>query len=282
MGCGASKPGGRVWAKHEKYQGQVELYDKPIDTEQEEQIRLITKVKEAFTSIDVDSSGAIDKGELNELLRKIGKDDLSEDKRAELFSCMDLDGNGSIQYSEFAAWVLQSSGHGDSITVYCSSSGRSDLHEAIIAGADDKVVELIAQGAKVNVGDLTNVTPLHYASRCGQLKAAAALLDAKADVAPRTSDSDRTPLHAAAEQGHVDVCKLLIQHGANINESDGKIWTPLHWACASSREECALFLVESGADMNPKTLSGYTPFAMAEDWATTSLANMLREKGALR
>ena len=42
---------------------------------------------------------------------------------------------------------------------------------------------------------------------------------------------ERTALHWAAEKGHVDVAKVLIQNGADVNAVDCNYkWTALHEA----------------------------------------------------
>ena len=41
----------------------------------------------------------------------------------------------------------------------------------------------------------------------------------------------RTPLHWSCDNGHVQVVKELLEHGADIEAKDNGHWTPLHWAC---------------------------------------------------
>jgi ankyrin repeat protein len=39
-----------------------------------------------------------------------------------------------------------------------------------------------------------------------------------------------TPLHLAANKGHIEVVKLLIEHGAYVNAKNNNGWAPLHEA----------------------------------------------------
>jgi ankyrin repeat protein len=71
------------------------------------------------------------------------------------------------------------------------------------------------------------MTPLMYAARQGNIEAAVALLDGKADINARSAD-DSTALLLATINGHFDLAKMLIDRGANVNivSMDGA--TPLY------------------------------------------------------
>ncbi len=56
------------------------------------------------------------------------------------------------------------------------------------------------------------------------------------------SDGGYTPLHAAAENNHVDVIRLLLEHGANPNAKVISGETPLAFAELAGCHEAADFL----------------------------------------
>lgn len=58
---------------------------------------------------------------------------------------------------------------------------------------------------------------------------------------------DVTPLMLAAEAGHDDIVRLLIEHGAGVNITDSRGLTPLHKACKNGRVHTVQLLIESGA-----------------------------------
>ncbi|RLN71131.1 hypothetical protein BBJ28_00000194 [Nothophytophthora sp. Chile5] len=68
-----------------------------------------------------------------------------------------------------------------------------------------------------------------------------------------------TPLHYAAEGGHLSLCKLLINGGANINAQNKSGETPLHFAISSRRHGVCLYLVENHADVR---MSRYVSLAL--------------------
>ncbi|KAE9042144.1 hypothetical protein PR002_g4073 [Phytophthora rubi] len=61
-----------------------------------------------------------------------------------------------------------------------------------------------------------------------------------------------TPLHHAAEGGHLTLCKLLLANGANINAQNKSGETPLHFAIASQRHGVCIHFVENHADVLKK------------------------------
>ena len=66
---------------------------------------------------------------------------------------------------------------------------------------------------------------------------------------------------------HLDVARLLLSHGADVNKSDVDSFTPLH-CCAifpkqSSRGPLIQLLLDAGAGVNATTSAGETPLAIA-------------------
>ena len=71
----------------------------------------------------------------------------------------------------------------------------------------------------------------------------------------------RPALHWAAENGLTEIAALLIEQGADVNESDHFGNTALHLAL--SYPEMAQMLLESGAEVNAKNAMGQTPLHLA-------------------
>jgi ankyrin repeat protein len=59
-----------------------------------------------------------------------------------------------------------------------------------------------------------------------------------------------TPLHFAANAGHLEVVRALLKAGAKVNAADEHLSTPFHWACANRHLEVVRLLTASGADAN--------------------------------
>ncbi|XP_069058529.1 ankyrin repeat domain-containing protein 49 [Pleurodeles waltl] len=72
-----------------------------------------------------------------------------------------------------------------------------------------------------------------------------------------------TPLHRAAYNGHLEVARELIAHGADVHAVTVDGWTPLHSACKWNNTKVASFLLQHGADVNTQTKGLLTPLHLA-------------------
>jgi ankyrin repeat protein len=89
------------------------------------------------------------------------------------------------------------------------------------------------------------------ARRAGGALVAAYLLEKGADVAAVTHQGT-TALHRAAESGDIDMLKLLLEHGANVNaqqkNDEGNGRTPLGSAARFGHGAAVRYLLAHGAD----------------------------------
>ena len=83
------------------------------------------------------------------------------------------------------------------------------------------------------------------ASMDGHVEVARLLLDSGAQVNMPT-DSFESPLTLAACGGHVDLAMLLIERGANIEEVNDEGYTPLMEAAREGHEEMVALLLSQG------------------------------------
>ena len=66
-----------------------------------------------------------------------------------------------------------------------------------------------------------------------------------------------TPLYSAANKGYLEIVKLLIENGADINKSNNDGWTPLYSAADKGHLEVVKLLIENGADINKSNNNGW-------------------------
>eukprot|EP00039_Didymoeca_costata_P010091 m.134870 g.134870 ORF g.134870 m.134870 type:complete len:460 (+) comp14704_c0_seq8:288-1667(+) len=89
-----------------------------------------------------------------------------------------------------------------------------------------------------------------------------------------------TPLISACYEGHRDVALLLLQRGANVNNST---WTggPLYYAAAKGHVDIVHLLVQHKADVNlTRTDTGTTPVLIASDRGCVDVVRALADYGA--
>ena len=110
-----------------------------------------------------------------------------------------------------------------------------------------------------NVGD----TPLHCAAEGGHLEICELFVKYASDKNPIRNDR-RTPLHIASYKGHLEICKLLIHAAANKSPQDYQGMTPLHFAAKYGHLEICKFLMEEASEKNPRDNSGDTPLSLAK------------------
>ncbi|MGH0152665.1 UNVERIFIED_CONTAM: hypothetical protein FKN15_062919 [Acipenser sinensis] len=81
----------------------------------------------------------------------------------------------------------------------------------------------------------------------------------------RHAKSGGTALHVAAAKSYIEVLKLLIQAGYDVNIKDYDGWTPLHAASHWGKEEACRVLVENLCDMDTVNKVGQTAFDVADE-----------------
>ena len=137
------------------------------------------------------------------------------------------------------------------------------LLKAAEKGDANKVAKFIKKGADVNFSDNVGWTPLYRAAIKGHVEVVKMLLDAGADIEKTTSGI--TPLCWAADNGKTEVVKLLLERGANVNAIGKKNAPALYHAADIGYKDLVNVLLENGADVNVQTDDEYrwTPLHVA-------------------
>jgi ankyrin repeat protein len=130
------------------------------------------------------------------------------------------------------------------------------IHDAAEKGRVEKVLALLqAHPELVSRIDKAGNTPLHLAARNNQLEVARILIANGADVNTMSFHTlqsvGMTPLHAALlSYHHKEMVELLISRGADVNAGDTSKATPLIYAVRSDLMLDAKLLLANGADVN--------------------------------
>lgn len=155
------------------------------------------------------------------------------------------------------------------------------LWAAAYGGDTERVRSLLAAGANVNfIHERSGWTPLMAAANEGHLDTVRVLLENEADV--NTKDEDGyTALALALSCGNADIVHALLDRGADVEYVylQGRL-TPLISAVINQDEDIVKALLVKGANINAPGHKGTTPLMMAASGNFCKIAKLLLDKGA--
>lgn len=188
-----------------------------------------------------------------------------------------------------------------------SKTGESAVLLAVYYGREDVAEELISKGAEMDIfaasalgkvervrellemqPDLVNAntsyagTPLANAAYFGQLEVAKLLIGRGTEVNPLTRNQfGNTALHAAIAGRNRDLVEFLLAKGADVRARDSWGSTPLSVAAHEGMKEIAELLIAQGSDVNDRrSKDGKTPLTVALEEGHLEVAELLRHNGA--
>jgi ankyrin repeat protein len=153
---------------------------------------------------------------------------------------------------------------------------------AALAKGDLNVAQVLLEcGVDVNSQGDKGRSPLHLASLSGNCDTVQWLLAHQADIniAP-TDEMHVTPLLLAAFYGRLEVCLLLVGHGAHIDAPGEASGSPLQAASICGHLDIVLFLLNCGASLDYRNYEGQTTLAMASRFGCTEVVRLLIKRGA--
>ncbi|KAM7149392.1 SMC5-SMC6 complex localization factor protein 1 isoform 3-T3 [Molossus nigricans] len=118
--------------------------------------------------------------------------------------------------------------------------GETALHRACINNQVEKLILLLSlPGIDINVKDNAGWTPLHEACNYGNTVCVQEILQRCPEVDLLTQVDGVTPLHDALSNGHVEIGKLLLQHGGPVllQQRNSKGELPLDYVLSSQVKE---------------------------------------------
>jgi ankyrin repeat protein len=124
-------------------------------------------------------------------------------------------------------------------------------------------------------------TPLSFAAENGHENIVKILLERGAEFKSIDIDHKMTALLYAAENGHENIVKLLLENGANFDSRDHRDMTSLSEAFKNGHDHIVTLLLENGAEFDPEDEEKYqTPLLWAAENGDEAIVKLLLEKGA--
>lgn len=155
--------------------------------------------------------------------------------------------------------VMQSLNEGSDVNA-SNEFGDSALSLAAVAGHQYVVLLLFARGAKVGAMNKKRETALVQAARAGRIEVLNILMSHEE---PIDDNQYHMALGVAAEKGHIEVVRLMLDRGGDPNylkKDDEKANTPLFKAAGNGHNKIIRVLLDHGA--KPNTLNFWNESAM--------------------
>jgi len=137
-----------------------------------------------------------------------------------------------------------------------TDQGITALALAASNGSATMVALLLKAGADPNAASTVGETPLMRAAHSGSAEAVRLLLDGGANVAARENGLQQTALMRAVAQNHADVVRLLVRRGADPRARSANRFTPLLFAAQQGNVDIARVLLDAGASVDESAPDG--------------------------
>ncbi|OWF39192.1 NF-kappa-B inhibitor cactus-like [Mizuhopecten yessoensis] len=197
--------------------------------------------------------------------------------------------NVIIQMAPAAVWL----------DIYNDKLRQTALHLAVLMKQASVVRRLVVGGACLEMCDRNGDTPLHIACRQGDMETVNALLEPvryeeiqmneysiRYQRIPQNlevrNSAGCTCIHDAAENGHMNIMKMLLSKGAQINNGDAKRGaTVLHRAAERGDLSLTAFLLGlTDINVDSKMYDGATPAVIAYGRRHGQIVDILKRFGA--
>lgn len=145
------------------------------------------------------------------------------------------------------------SSHPQGETTTSTVTADRSIQHAAYTGDVEQVERFLNEGVNINSKDKAGLTALHWASYKGQVEAIQTLLENGARVnisqdalrGRRWEDASvGSPIDLAARGNHADAFQILVEYGAEIQDSH------LRWAISHGNKELSAIVLELEADVD--------------------------------
>uniref|UniRef100_A0A1L8DB34 Putative ankyrin repeat protein n=1 Tax=Nyssomyia neivai TaxID=330878 RepID=A0A1L8DB34_9DIPT len=161
--------------------------------------------------------------------------------------------------------------------VIASRNGNYDIVQYLL---QKRYVDVELPGCVIFDGDtIEGAPPLWCAAAAGHINIVKLLVKHGANV-NSTTRTKSTPLRAACFDGHYEIVEYLVLNGADIEMANRHGHTCLMIACYKGHLKIAVYLMSLGANVNRRTVKGYTALHDCADSGSLEILKVLLKYGA--
>ncbi|XP_053105352.1 transient receptor potential cation channel subfamily A member 1 [Hemicordylus capensis] len=169
--------------------------------------------------------------------------------------------------------------------------GCMPIHAAAFSGSKLCMEMIIKKGEELGYSAKNHInflnhgrcSPLHLAVQSGDLEMIKMCIEYGAQIDLKQSDKC-TALHFAATQGATEILKLMMSSYSGdepiVDALDGNKETLLHRTALFDHYELAEYLISMGAKLDSVDIESRTPLLLATSCASWKIVNLLLSKGA--
>lgn len=140
-----------------------------------------------------------------------------------------------------------------------SFSCFSTLHSLCEKGMAEEIKAIVSKKVNMYLYDNSMNTPLHIACKYSRYDICKLLIENGADVLINTMNEEGyTPFHYACEYGNMAICELLLKHGADLEIQNGLHQTPIIIASLNNNKHICRLLQLHGANIFHKDIHNKT------------------------
>ncbi|OHS99370.1 hypothetical protein TRFO_34181 [Tritrichomonas foetus] len=162
-----------------------------------------------------------------------------------------------------------------------SDDGLFPIHYAAKSNNSEVIKFLAEKGCDIN-SNVNGITPVSIALQ-NSPDVLDYLLSQNVDI-NFIIDEDKTPLIDATIRKKPEIVKAILKHFEidkdDINQSDSLGWTPLLFAASNGSFEICKMLIQKGADVNCHSSHGFSPLMAARNRGFPEIYSLLEKNGA--
>ena len=170
--------------------------------------------------------------------------------------------------------------------IYIPKELSLQIFDAVYYNYDDKVKQLIKDGADVNtIAPYTDISILHQACESGNINIVKMLInhpDININILQTYQKKYPTPIFKAVSSCHINIVKLLLEHGADIDIKNDDGETVLHLAVKQNSIKLTTLLISNRVHVTAKCNDGYSALDHAAWNNNSDIISILLRVGALK